>query len=195
MPAPNDAKTPNWQYSEAKKIMTQDMMDGIVPVHEEIKDPEGMYNQLYGGREEFLDFPYNKNVRSRISRLQATVAKLGDAAKYDEAAFKRDRTLNPTSTVGYNGRVLWKDTEADRLLKEDIEAKVHERLSPSEILLTRPCYAPFGAKRIGQRIYQLTEKSKKFGATPGQMRSKNKKLPAGCKEKSRKGVLDPYNNA
>ena len=62
----------------------------------------------------------------------------------------------------------------------------------------QPCYRPFGAERLGKRIDQLTEKAKDYGATPGQIRSgkkKSKKLPHGCKEKSRKDTQAPYDNS
>jgi len=35
-----------WAYSKAKSIMAQDMVDGIVPVNEAIKNPEQLYEEL-----------------------------------------------------------------------------------------------------------------------------------------------------
>ena len=193
--APAEKAIP-WISSDAKKLMTQDMMDGIIPVKEPIKDPQKLYNQLYADRPEFADYPYNKNVPGRIKRLQATVDKIGDAAKKDLAAFKRDRAINPVSAVGYNGRVLWKNSTAARMLLVDMAANKHKEMTPTQLCASRPCYKPFGVVRLGQRIDQLTEKKKAYGSTPGQMRSKkSKRLPHGDKEKSRKGVLDPYDNA
>ena len=191
-----------WRCSEAKQIMVQDMMDGIVPVKEKIKDPERLYRELYGDREEFADYPYTKNVPSRISRLQATVGKMGDAATKDNADFLVDRARNPASSVGYNGRVLWKGSEADRMLKIDMAAGKHLRMHPRELKAERPLVytEAFTVDRIAKRIDQLKEqKAKPYGATPGQIRSKAskkkaKQLPHGIKEKSRKGTIDPYNN-
>ena len=77
------------------------------------------------------------------------------------------------------------------LLKVDIAANKHLELTPTELCATRDCYKPFGAARIGKRIDQLVEKAKPYGAKKGQA---NRKLPQGCKEKSRKDTHNAYNN-
>ena len=147
----------------------------------------------------FKEYRYNKNVPGRIKRLQATVDKVGDMAKYDNATFARDCALNPPSTEGYNGGLLWEGSTAARMLKIDMAAGVHHDLHPGEMVKTRPCYKEFGAEHLGKRIDQLTKKAKKYyGTTPGQIRSgkkKSKKLPHGCKEKSRKDTQTPYDNS
>ena len=194
------AKALPWRSSEAKQIMVQDMMDGIVPVDVKIKDPEKLYRELYAHRVEFVDYPYNKSVPSRISRLQATIHKMGSMARKDNADFLVDRARNPASCVGYNGLLLWKGSYADQVLKMDMAAGKHLRMTPSELRAERPVdYQGFTVARIGQRIDQLKEKAKPYGETPGQIRSKAKKkskqLPHGCKEKSRKDTMAPYDNA
>ena len=186
------AKKITWRSSEAKQIMAQDMMDGLIPVDEPIRNPERMYNTMYGDRPEFATFPYNHNVPGRIARLQATVNKMGSVARSDSEAFLRDRARNPQSTpVGYNGRLLWKGHEADARLKEDIAAGKHLELLPSELCATYAGYDAFGAERLGKRINQLVEKAKPYGAKKGQ---KNRKLPRGVPEKSRKDTHEGYNN-
>ena len=63
-------------------------------------------------------------------------------------------------------------------------------MTPQELRATRPCYQLFSKDRFAKRIDQLKQKSKEFGATPGQRRV----LPSGIKERSRKRQLDPYVN-
>ena len=130
---------------------------------------------------------------SHISRLQATVHKLGLVAQIDQDAFTSNRALHPPTTHGYNGHILWKNSQADRMLKIDIANGEHLRLTPTELCGTRTCYEPFGAARIGKRIDQLVEKAKPYGAKSKKRKSKN--LPEGCPARSRKDTQAPYDNS
>lgn len=193
-PAPQ--KPPSWFHSKAKKIMTQDMIDGLVPVKEKIKNYKQLYESFYGDHEEFRDFPWHDvNVPSRIKRLQATIANLGDSWKKDEAAMKHDKILHPKPTHGYNGLLLWAGSKADQSLREDLEANKHLELPSAELFASRPEYKDFGQTRFVKRIDQLKEAAKEFGKTPGQNRSTTGKLPRGCPEESRKGKLEPWKNS
>ena len=200
MPPKKKEKAPSWQHSKAKQIMVQDMLDGLVPVNEKIKDPERLYTELYLPLEEFKPFPWHKvNVPGRIKRLQATVSKLGDSLKRDLDALENDRRLHPNPTLGHNGLKLWKNSEADRLLKLDMAAGRHHSMGHKNLRLSRPEYVSFcELQRFTKRIDQLTEAAKPYGKTPGQNKSKaktSKKLPAGLPEESRKNSTVPYNNS
>ena len=48
-----------WINSDAKRLMVQDMMDGIVPVNERIKNYRKLYDELYAHQPEFEDFPFD----------------------------------------------------------------------------------------------------------------------------------------
>lgn len=188
-------KKADWRYSDARQLIAQDMMDGIVPINETIKDPEKLYNELYAELPEFEDFPYDKKLfATRLKSLQATVSKLQGSAKLDIAAFARDRAIFPLQTHAPNGRKNWEGSEADRWLKVDMNSGLHEHMAPSELYATRTCYSDgFSLRRFTKRIDQLRESDKPFGATPGQ--SKNRKLIVrGIKEKSRRLTIDPFVN-
>jgi len=192
MPPKKKQKKETWAYSEAKSIMAQDMMDGIVPVNETIKNPERLCEELCANRPEFKEFPYNKNVPARIKTLQSTVLKVGDAAKTDSDALIHDRALNPQSAHGYNGRILWKDSDADAQLKTAMAKGDHLTMAAEELYKSDPSHSAFSQTRFAKRIDQLKHDAKPYGMTPGQIRCS--KLPAGNKEKSRKGIIGAYKN-
>lgn len=175
--------------------MAQDMYDGLVPVNEPIKDPFRLYTEFYLPKEEFKDFPWHPtNVPSRMARLQATIAKLGESRQTDIDALEHDKLLHPGKpTHGYNGRLLWEGSEADRLLKIDMKANKHLLYTSATLRASRPQYAEFSQVRFTKRIDQLKEAAKKFGKTPGQ--NKTKKLPTGLPEESRKDSQHVYNNS
>ena len=192
---PPKAKKPTWLKSAAKQLIAQDMIDGIVPINEPIIDYRKLYDELYADTPEFEDFPFCHLFSGRVSRLQQVIQKLGSSAKTDRDALAHDLALHPdfyTKTHGTNGLLLWKDHEADRWLKVDMELGKHLQMTPQELRETRDCYKLFSKKRFAKRIDQYKEAAKPFGATPGQ--AKYKKLVQGCKEKSRKNALDEYVN-
>ena len=192
MPPKKQPKKELWQYSEAKSIMAQDMMDGIVPFNEPIKDPERLCKELYANRPEFKEHPYSYLVPGRIKTLQATVNKLGGSAQKDKDALLHDRARNPQSTHEHNGRVLWKGSGAAAQLKDDMANDRHLTMNAEALFASSPAYKEFGQLRLTKRIDQLKEAAKPYGKTPGQNAAS--KLPRINKEKSRKGVIGPYNN-
>jgi len=185
-------KDDKWQCSEAKSIMAQDMMDGILPCHQPVKDPERMHRELHADRPEFKDHQHSRLVPTRIKTLQVTVHKLGGSAQKDKDALPQDRARNPKSTHGHNGRVLWKDSDADARLKDDMAKGRHLAMTAEQLCDSSPAYAEFGQRRLTKRIDQLKQDAKPCGRTPGQNAAS--KLPRFNKEKSRKGVIGPHNN-
>ena len=191
---PRAPKKPEWALSDAKRLLTQDMMDGLVPVDQQILSYKKLYQEFYEGTPEFTDFPWDHNFSGRVKRLQRTVRLLGTAAQNDAVLLAHDRILHPPpGTHASNGLLLWEGSEADHWLRVDMTAGLHLVMTKTELFESRDCYLPFGKTRFTKRIDQITEKGKEFGATPGQNNNK-KKLPRGLKGKSRKALLDKYVN-
>jgi len=68
----------------------------------------------------------------------------------------------------------------------------HLTMTIEELYNSSPSYGAFSQARFAKRIDQLKEAAKAFGKTPGQ--NEASKLPRFNHEKSRKGLVDPYNN-
>ena len=191
-----------WQYSEARKIIAQDMIDGIVPIDEKIKDTRKLYEELYAHLPEFNDFPFDKTrYDTRVKSLQGIVTKLKWAAQYDAEAFAHDRAIHPASTHGHTGTLLWKGSEADNWLKVDMNSGLHNvpNFKPQELRMTRDCYQQFSKRRFSKRVDQLRQRAKPFGKTPGQAASKREKKKTTNvgdhqETRSRGRLLDPYVN-
>ena len=189
---PTRKKKPNWGTSEAKQLIAQDMMDGIVPVNTDIVDPQKLFFELYANEPEFEKWPWCKLYVSRFKSLQKTVGRLQDAAKIDADGLLHDRALHPVPTHASNGMILWEGSDAAHWLDVDMAANKHLEMKPELLFATRECYEPFGKKRFAQRIDQMKQKAKVFGATPGQ--AKGTVLPKGNRHRSRKNILDPFVN-
>jgi hypothetical protein len=74
----------DWGTSDAKHLIIQDMLDGLVPVDENIKDVRRLFEDMYAHQPEFADFTFDeKCYKARIKGIQAAVKRLQWADQYD----------------------------------------------------------------------------------------------------------------
>ena len=145
----------DWGSSDAKKLIIQDMLDGLVPVREKVRDIEKLFNELYAHQPEFKDFPFDKErYKDRIERLQTNVRRTQWGAQYDKDMLAEARKIFPKQSHGPTGVINWKDSEADHFLELDMQADLHKHMKPSELWATRACYKHFSLKRFTKRIDQ-----------------------------------------
>jgi hypothetical protein len=197
-PKKREPKAPQWQYSDAKQLMAQDMFDGIVPIDTKIVDSEKLYNEFYADHPLFEKFPYKKSLYdSRIKSLQEEVRRLKERVTYEAQAFAHDRAKHPRPTHNTKGELLWNGSEADRWLKIDMSNGLHLQMAPRELRETRQCYQLISKERFRKRIDQLKQKAKAFGSTPGQTASRKNKRNGrvtGDKAYRRQANFDAYVN-
>ena len=197
--APTQAKRKklDWAASDAKQLMAQDMMDGLVPVYTEIKDKENLYNDMYLGRPEFEDWPWHaENFYSHIRSLQQTVARMKEVKVRDQETLLHDRKLHPLGATHYpDGRPLWKGSQAAECLLEDFNNNNHLNRTIKELKAARPgVYDESSEARISHQLDYLFQNTKQqFGQTPGQAKaSKCSKLIHYKADMSCKDDMEPF---
>jgi hypothetical protein len=143
------------------------MLDGLVPFDRRIQNIRRLYQEFYAHQPEFADFPFDEQrYKDRIGRIQDVVKRLHWASNYDKAALDEFRNKYPQQSHGSTGKPLWKDSEADQCLRQDMKDGLHLQMAPREIFATRECYQPFGKRRFAKRIDQLKEAAKPYGTNP-----------------------------
>lgn len=167
----NDAK---WIGSPAKHLMTQDMLDGLVPVEEKIKNVFKLYSTMYAHQPEFKDFPFEESrYKGRIEALQKSIQRLAWAARYDDECFLQAKAKYPDQTHGPTGVPLWRGSDAEKQLDHDMAWGLHDEMTPQELRATNlEVYGPFNKKRFAKRIDQKREAAKPYGANPMQAAAK-----------------------
>ena len=191
---PPTAPKPNWRKSKAKQLVAQDMIDGIVPVDQPIKDPERLYNEMYADHEYFQDFPFDKKkFTGYFERLRKSVKLLGDSAKYDKEALEHDLMLYPPQTHGPTGKLLFRDSECDRWLEIDIDNGIDKTMTLTAFQNSRDCYKLFERERFRKRIDQKHQDRKAWGRKPPGQMGKGDHVQ-GAPEDSRRDELNPYVN-
>ena len=189
----------DWGSSDAKHLIVQDMMDGLVPYNERIQNIRHLYDTMYAHQPEFCDFPFDEErYRTRIARIQKVVKRLKWACDYEAKCLAEARAVYPKQTHGPTGRILWEDSEADKFLEIDMTAGKHEQMKPSQLRATRECYKLFSTRRFSKRIDQKREAAKPYGCNPLQAAAKReqkqKKKVKNRPHLSRSEDTEPYNN-
>jgi hypothetical protein len=157
----DDFKEPKikWKNSEAKRLLSKDIMDGLVPLaafeNDDGKTPTfPPLRDIYMTRPEFSLYKYD-NFSSRLSSLRATIIDANTRAKDDEEAFKVYKENHQPSEFAANGCIQWQGSDARELLLQDIDAGLVEQLGKEELWGTRPEYfTNFPLALFRDKIYQ-----------------------------------------
>ena len=189
----------DWGSSDAKHLIVQDMMDGLVPYDVRIQNVRRLFDQMYANQPEFENFPFDKErYRDRITRIQKAVQRLKWASVYDKQCLAEARAIYPKQTHGPTGRILWEGSDADKFLALDMAEGKHLQMKPSQLRLTRECYLLFTPRRFSKRIDQKKEAAKPYGTNPLQAAAKREhKQRMKIKNRpqlSRTEPTAPYNN-
>lgn len=165
-----------WMSSDAKQLIAQDMIDGFVPRTEKLTKElvDQIYDQLYKGHEYFKNFPYDsERYLARMQSIQVTLTTWIQSAKKDAVSLRKDREKYPAPTHNIRGEPRWNGSEAQRLLKIDMDNGEHEKVSAPRFLWeTRDEYKEFSKKAFRKHIDQAKQSRKPYGKTPGQAKKK-----------------------
>ena len=137
-----------WPHSAAKKLLIQDIKDGIVGSVDSGLHP----SQVYVMRPEYADYDYSRFV-GYLYDLQLVYDDLRHLAHVDDQALAHDLAI-PGLRKNSRGYPNWQDSEAERLLKKDIDDGLDLVMQPKELHSKRPEYAVYPLDVFRNHIYQ-----------------------------------------
>ena len=174
----------DWANSEARNVIIEDLIQGILPMDNKVMTERSAWDLLYKNMAEFSGTCFEQfKLRLRDHRIQ--VNKGLDRAKYKEKCMEYDRTLFPRKKIDDKGVLIFDLHPAKLLLREDVAEKRHKHMTPLQLWKSREEYQQFEQNYFWQRIYQTAQRQK-FVNWLEQKRAE-KKLDA-CNVKRR---LDP----
>jgi len=148
-----------WATSTAKRLLTDDIINGNV-THDMPAKEVYMWRPEYAATE-WQKFPR----RLRDLRKQLNVGKT--KANKDAEALAHDRQLFPKKTHSTLNLPNWDQSDAQRLLKEDIDNNKHKVMKPKELYESRNEYQVFSLDVFRGHIHQEV-KTRKFLTQYGQ---------------------------
>ena len=137
-------------------------MEGNVPL--ESKDENGQttmpLQEIYIQRPEFADYSKVK-FSARLSSLRKTVKAGNTQAADDQLALENYKANHESSGFSDKGYIQWQGSEAQELVREDMDAGLHEELEKKELWGSRPqYYENFPLAVFRDKIYQEQQTAK-----------------------------------
>jgi hypothetical protein len=166
------AKEEKWKDSEAKQLLREDIISGVVPASMAAKD-------VYDMRPEYKKWSY-QNFPTNLRHLRKAIGDSYERMLADCEAYGHDRALLVKLRAGKNprGDIPWHKSEAKKLLKQDIDDGKHRQMKPESLHGTREEYQAFPLTTFRNHIYQEID-------------SRAKRAHRFAKKKKRASFVDP----
>jgi hypothetical protein len=142
------AKEPDavWRTSGGKALLSKWLKDEVLPDSMQPTD-------VYIMSTEFKKFKY-ANFVTNLWTLPKSVRQQNLSAAFDQNALANDQRLFPTPSIMDWGYLRWQGSEAERLLKSNVNSK-NERMAPQKLHYeSQPEYQLFTSKLFREHLYQ-----------------------------------------
>jgi hypothetical protein len=140
----------NWNNSIGKKLLEEDLRSGEIPLDGDSMKPWEVFLQ----RPEFAECCEYKDFPRRLRDLRKQIARKNDRASIAAAALSHDRRIYPKEIANKTCTVRWEGSEAERLLRLDMDAGKHELMAPRLLYEERSEYKEFPLQTFRGHIYQ-----------------------------------------
>jgi hypothetical protein len=169
-----------WHYSQAKQMLTKDILDGIIT-------SESDEHLVFLSRAEYQIYNEAKFTRNLKSLLTSLNAKQTNAA-FDATAVAHDINLFPRPMLSSNGYPFWDTSEAKQLLLCDINNNVDLTMTKEAFHQSREAYKLFPFKVFNKHINQ--ERSQRLQRSYWQFKKdETKRIKEEQRQKKRKNAL------
>lgn len=135
---------PVWKGSKEKLILYNDIVAGVVKEESKPKDVYEMHDGIY------KKFVYT-NFRSNLRTLKNMVKEQMEQATDDATALDHDLAI--VGNYYSSTKPRWHNSDAEKLLKEDIDAGRHNRIDPKTGEPIKP--SKFRLDRLEYRVFDL----------------------------------------
>ena len=146
-------RTFKWRGSEAKNIVLDDLLKGVLPVDANILSAEDAWELTYKYMYEFKDVPFQQ-FKDRLRDHRKQMKSGLQRSNIEEEALQHDRKLYPRQLKNSKGELVFDLHPAKLLLRKDVAERKHLVMKPMELQETRPECRLFDHCKFKERIYQ-----------------------------------------
>ena len=158
-PAKEQEPAIDWANSAAKKFLKDAFKQGLIPLRYMAKEggpgPRYIWDTFCVGTPPFNRMQYGNGFTTRLSGVRNDQLLKIKRKDLDQKAFDNFRMIHPRPTHDHNGVPLWDDgSDAQRLLKEDMEKGEYVKLKPKDFWLSRTEFQVYELRVFRDHIYQ-----------------------------------------
>ena len=154
-PSPPPPPLMPWTECTARTLLRSDLMNGVVPLSGYVMNAR----RVQQTRPEYMAYDL-EFFSKRLSTMRANMRQQHSNSHQDSMAYAHDRVMYPTPTHNPNGILRWEGSDAETLLRADVEAGVHNAMTPKQMYLSRPAYQMFTQRQFAGHIYQEIRRRK-----------------------------------
>ena len=156
-PPPSPPRPPlmPWDKCLARTLLQRDLMNGVVPLSGYVMNGR----KVQQTRPEYMAYDL-EFFNDRLQTMRANMRKQHNNSQQDAIAYAHDRVMYPTPTHNANGILRWEGSEAETLLRTDVDSGVHNAMTPKQMYLSRPAYQMFSQRKFAGHIYQELRRRK-----------------------------------
>jgi len=153
LPPPDGKRPPKWGNSCPAKI---ELREGILAG----RYPGTMTAEsIYGSSLLFRQYKW-ENFKTNLANLRAALAREISRASVDAVNLAADRQHYPPVTTAAQGYPIWAGSEAELLLKQDVDNNLHLTSKPKQLRLSRSEYQEWPLPVFRDHITQEIRKRK-----------------------------------
>ena len=120
------------EHHPARQFLFDEIATGRIPLDSQAMGPREVFQKYQHVRSFRLKgMEYGSTFASHLRGLQKIVARYQQRSREDKEAFNIAFQNHPASLLNGRGEPHWNGSDAQRLLKEDIEAENHLTMKPS----------------------------------------------------------------
>lgn len=142
-----------WQYHPAREFLLEKLRLGDFPADYKRMRPFDVWNK-YCDDDVFEGMEYDSKFTARLLRLRTQFNKGKDRADEDLLAFNLAKANHPPPPGNHRDEPQWNGSEAQRLLRLDMDDKKHFDLKPSDLWESRDEYQLFYLETFRDHIHQ-----------------------------------------
>jgi hypothetical protein len=133
-------------WETAKALLQQDIFSGML-------QPTMRPKEVYSMRVEYKEVEYKK-FRANLNSLRKACEKLSARAMVDSAAVAHDWEVHPIQKNVLGVYPRWDGSEAQRLLKIDVQNGKNNAMAPCKLRMTREEYNSYPVDVFRKHIHQ-----------------------------------------
>jgi len=145
LPPPPGVKVPPWRNSPAKAQLRAGILSGL---YNELMDAE----TIYGSDVIFHQYKW-ENFKTNLTNLRDSLGREVARAFKDAVNVAADKQRHAAAAAA-SGVKIWAGSEAERLLKDDIDNDRHVGMEPRQLKDTRPEYHQWSLKEFRDHVEQ-----------------------------------------
>jgi len=173
-----------WLYHPLRAFLVEKIIAGQIPINYKLMRPRDVW-ETFCDNDVFEGFEYDAAFTRRLLSLRKLVDEGKKRADKDLEAFNIARQNHPAPEQNHCGEPQWNGSEAQRLLKKDIDNNLHQTYWPGHLHASKPAYQEFSLDTFRDHIYQEVQTRKYLYTLKFRAKEKEKER----KEKARKKAL------